>query len=189
MLKLDLNQPNRVTFDEITRKGVKKGMEHPRTIDIDLFNAQQTRRILDRLVGYKLSPFLWRTVRRGLSAGRVQSVAVRLIDDREKEIEAFKPVEYWNLDAQLGAQGSTRKFTARLEATADGKKLAVNNQQEADSILKELEGAEYAVSELKKGQRKKNACAPVYHQYAAAGSQPPLGLYRAAHHARGPNAV
>ena len=160
MLKLDLNQPNRVTFDEITRKGVKKGMEHPRTIDIDLFNAQQTRRILDRLVGYKLSPFLWRTVRRGLSAGRVQSVAVRLIDDREKEIEAFKPVEYWNLDAQLGAQGSTRKFTARLEATADGKKLAVNNQQEADSILKELEGAEYAVSELKKGQRKKTPAPP-----------------------------
>ena len=93
ILGLDPHEPNRVTFDEITKKGVKEGMAHPRAIDEDLFNAQQARRILDRLVGYKLSPFLWRKVRRGLSAGRVQSVAVRLIDDREKEIESFKPEE------------------------------------------------------------------------------------------------
>ena len=91
ILGLDPHEPNRVTFDEITKKGVQKGMANPRAIDEDLFNAQQARRILDRLVGYKLSPFLWRKVRRGLSAGRVQSVAVRLIDDREKEIENFKP--------------------------------------------------------------------------------------------------
>ena len=91
ILGLDPHEPNRVTFDEITKKGVKEGMAHPRAINEDLFNAQQARRVLDRLVGYKLSPFLWRKVRRGLSAGRVQSVAVRIIDDREKEIEAFKP--------------------------------------------------------------------------------------------------
>ena len=102
ILGLDPHEPNRVTFDEITKKGVQKGMANPRAIDEDLFNAQQARRILDRLVGYKLSPFLWRKVRRGLSAGRVQSVAVRLIDDREKEIENFKPEEYWNVDATLG---------------------------------------------------------------------------------------
>lgn len=160
MLKLDLNALNRVTFDEITKKGVQKGMENPRTIDIDLFNAQQTRRILDRLVGYKLSPFLWRTVRRGLSAGRVQSVAVRLIDDREKEIESFVPVEYWNLDALLIAAGSTKKFTARLDATANGEKLTVSSQQQADKILKELDNAIYTVTELKKGQRKKTPAPP-----------------------------
>ncbi|MEG0110104.1 MAG: toprim domain-containing protein, partial [Oscillospiraceae bacterium] len=99
LLGLDVTKTNRVTFGEITKKGVTTGMANPRTIDMDLFNAQQARRILDRLVGYKLSPFLWRKVRRGLSAGRVQSVAVRLIVDREKEIEAFIPKEYWNIDA------------------------------------------------------------------------------------------
>ena len=102
ILGLDPHGNNRVTFDEITKKGVQEGMAHPRAIDEDLFNAQQARRVLDRLVGYKLSPFLWRKVRRGLSAGRVQSVAVRIIDDREKEIETFKPEEYWNIDASFG---------------------------------------------------------------------------------------
>ena len=107
-------EENRVTFGEITKKGVTQGMAAPRAIDMDLFNAQQARRVLDRLVGYKLSPFLWKKVRRGLSAGRVQSVAVRLIVDREKEIEAFKPEEYWNIDALLSPPSSTKKFTARL---------------------------------------------------------------------------
>ena len=127
ILGLDPHAPNRVTFDEITKKGVKEGMAHPRAIDEDLFNAQQARRVLDRLVGYKLSPFLWRKVRRGLSAGRVQSVAVRLIRDRELEIENFKPDEYWNLDALLSAAGDKSEFTARLAATADGKKLTVTD--------------------------------------------------------------
>ena len=121
ILGLDPHEPNRVTFDEITKKGVQKGMANPRAIDEDLFNAQQARRILDRLVGYKLSPFLWRKVRRGLSAGRVQSVAVRLIDDREKEIENFKPEEYWNVDATLGT--GHKSFTARLASDSTGKKL------------------------------------------------------------------
>ena len=160
VLGLDHDLVNRVTFDEITRKGVQEGMAHPRAIDVNLFHAQQARRVLDRLVGYKLSPFLWRKVRRGLSAGRVQSVAVRLIDDREKEIEAFKPEEYWNLDATLSAPGSTRRFTARLDATVGGKKMAVKNKAEADAILKALEGADYTVAELKKGQRKKTPAAP-----------------------------
>ena len=121
ILGLDPAAPNRVTFDEITKKGVQEGMAHPRAIDMDLFNAQQARRELDRLVGYKLSPFLWRKVRRGLSAGRVQSVAVRLIRDRELEIENFNPEEYWNLDARLKTQDGAA-FTARLAAKADGTK-------------------------------------------------------------------
>ena len=153
ILGLDPHEPNRVTFDEITKKGVKEGMAHPRAIDEDLFNAQQARRVLDRLVGYKLSPFLWRKVRRGLSAGRVQSVAVRLIDDREKEIESFKPDEYWNVDATLGA--GHKSFTARLAADAKGKKLLPKNEAEARAIEKGLEGAEYVVAELKKGKRAK----------------------------------
>ena len=153
ILGLDPHAPNRVTFDEITKKGVKEGMAHPRAIDEDLFNAQQARRVLDRLVGYKLSPFLWRKVRRGLSAGRVQSVAVRLIDDREKEIESFKPDEYWNVDVTLGA--GHRNFTARLATDSKGKKLLPKNEAEARAIEKGLEGAEYVVAELKKGKRAK----------------------------------
>ena len=153
ILGLDPHEPNRVTFDEITKKGVKEGMAHPRAIDEDLFNAQQARRVLDRLVGYKLSPFLWRKVRRGLSAGRVQSVAVRLIDDREKEIENFKPDEYWNVDATLGA--GHKSFTARLASDSKGKKLLPKNEAEARAIEKGLEGAEYVVTELKKGKRAK----------------------------------
>ena len=153
ILGLDPSAPNRVTFDEITKKGVKEGMAHPRAIDEDLFNAQQARRVLDRLVGYKLSPFLWRKVRRGLSAGRVQSVAVRLIDDREKEIESFKPDEYWNVDATLGA--GHKSFTARLATDANGKKLLPKSEAEARAIEKGLEEAEYVVAELKKGKRAK----------------------------------
>ena len=128
-------------------------MAHPRAIDEDLFNAQQARRVLDRLVGYKLSPFLWRKVRRGLSAGRVQSVAVRLIDDREKEIENFKPDEYWNVDATLGA--GHKSFVARLATDANGKKLLPKSEAEARAIEKGLEGASYVVSELKRGKRAK----------------------------------
>ena len=153
VLGLDPAAPNRVTFDEITKKGVKEGMAHPRAIDMNLFNAQQARRELDRLVGYKLSPFLWRKVRRGLSAGRVQSVAVRLIRDRELEIEAFQPDEYWNIDAEFG-KGRTA-FTARLSATADGKKLAVTNKQQADAILAALAGKDYTVTQVDKGRRRR----------------------------------
>ena len=163
ILGLDPAAPNRVTFDEITKKGVKEGMAHPRAINIDLFNAQQARRELDRLVGYKLSPFLWRKVRRGLSAGRVQSVAVRRIRDRELEIENFKPDEYWNIDAALYPQtqsNSKNGFTARLAATADGKKLTVTNKEQADTIVAALDGKSYTISKLEKGKRRRQPAPP-----------------------------
>ena len=160
ILGLDPSAPNRVTFDEITKKGVKEGMAHPRAINIDLFNAQQARRELDRLVGYKLSPFLWKKVRRGLSAGRVQSVAVRLIRDRELEIENFKPDEYWNIDALLNPQGEKGEFTARLAATADGKKLTVTNKQQGDGILAALDGKDYTITKIEKGKRRRQPSPP-----------------------------
>ena len=160
ILGLDPSAPNRVTFDEITKKGVKEGIAHPRAINIDLFNAQQARRELDRLVGYKLSPFLWKKVRRGLSAGRVQSVAVRLIRDRELEIENFKPDEYWNIDALLNPQGEKGEFTARLAATADGKKLTVTNKQQADGILAALDGRDYTITKIEKGKRRRQPSPP-----------------------------
>ena len=160
ILGLDPHGNNRVTFDEITKKGVKEGMAHPRAINIDLFNAQQARRELDRLVGYKLSPFLWKKVRRGLSAGRVQSVAVRLIRDRELEIENFKPDEYWNIDALLNPQGEKGEFTARLAATADGKKLTVTNKQQADGILAALDGRDYTITKIEKGKRRRQPSPP-----------------------------
>ena len=161
ILGLDPAAPNRVTFDEITKKGVKEGMARPRAINIDLFNAQQARRELDRLVGYKLSPCLWRKVRRGLSAGRVQSVAVRLIRDRELEIENFKPDEYWNIDAALYPQSNSKNgFTARLAATADGKKLTVTNKEQADTIVAALDGKSYTISKLEKGKRRRQPAPP-----------------------------
>ena len=160
ILGLDPAAPNRVTFDEITKKGVKEGMAHPRAINIDLFNAQQARRELDRLVGYKLSPFLWKKVRRGLSAGRVQSVAVRLIRDREIEIENFKPDEYWNIDALLHPQGEKGEFTARLAAMADGKKLTVTDKQQADAVLAALDGKDYTITKIEKGKRRRQPAPP-----------------------------
>ena len=160
ILGLDPSEPNRVTFDEITKKGVQEGMAHPRAINMDLFNAQQARRELDRLVGYKLSPFLWRKVRRGLSAGRVQSVAVRLIRDREIEIEKFQPQEYWNIDATLHPQGSRTAFVARLTAGADGKKLTVTDKQQADAIVASLDGKPYTIAKLEKGKRRRQPAPP-----------------------------
>ena len=160
ILGLDPSAPNRVTFDEITKKGVKEGMAHPRAINIDLFNAQQARRELDRLVGYKSSPLLWKKVRRGMSAGRVQRLAVRLIRDRELEIENFKPDEYWNIDALLNPQGEKGEFTARLAATADGKKLTVTNKQQADGILAALDGRDYTITKIEKGKRRRQPSPP-----------------------------
>ncbi|HIV86668.1 MAG TPA: type I DNA topoisomerase, partial [Candidatus Pygmaiobacter gallistercoris] len=160
LLGLDVAAQDRVTFGEITKKGVTEGMAHPRAIDLDLVNAQQARRVLDRLVGYKLSPFLWRKVRRGLSAGRVQSVAVRLIVDRQKEIDAFVPEEYWNLDAQLSAPDSSKTFMARLAADAAGEKIEVTEKEQADRILAALEGKEYRVTKITRGSRKKTPAPP-----------------------------
>ena len=160
LLGLPVDKANRVTFGEITKKGVTQGMASPRAIDMDLFNAQQARRVLDRLVGYKLSPFLWRKVRRGLSAGRVQSVAVRLIVDREKEIEAFVPQEYWNLDAVLSPPASQKRFNARLYGTAAGKKLEVASEAAAAAIVQGLDGQDYTVTKLTRGSRKKVPAPP-----------------------------
>lgn len=159
MLKLDMNDDNRVAFNEITKTGVKNGMSHPHKIDVDLVNAQQARRILDRLVGYELSPFLWKKVKRGLSAGRVQSVAVRLVVDRENEIRAFVPKEYWSIDAKFTAPSSRKVFDAALVAV-DGEKLEIPNQAEADDLLARLENAEYTVKSVKKRVTKKQPAPP-----------------------------
>ena len=159
LLGLELDENNRVEFNEITKTGVKTGMEHPRAIDKDLVDAQQARRILDRLVGYKLSPFLSQKIRRGLSAGRVQSVAVRIIVDREEEIRAFKPEEYWSIDAKFIPKGSRKTFTASLYGNAQGK-LSIGTKQQADQILADLEGAQYTVQKVKNGTRKKAPAPP-----------------------------
>jgi DNA topoisomerase-1 len=162
ILNLDVKDANRVTFNEITKTGITTGMEHPRTIDMDLVNAQQARRILDRLVGYKLSPFLSQKIRRGLSGGRVQSVAVRIIVDREEEIKAFKPEEYWSIDGKFApAKGTSRKqFLASLYGTADGQKLKISKKEEADKILADVKDADYTVTKVKKGTRHKKPAPP-----------------------------
>lgn len=159
LLKLDMEENNRVAFNEITKTGVKTGMSNPHKIDVDLVNAQQARRILDRLVGYELSPFLWKKVKRGLSAGRVQSVAVRLVVDRENEIRKFVPKEYWSIDAKFTAPSSRKVFDAAL-VSVDGEKLEIPNQTEADGILKRLENAEYTVASVKKRVTKKQPAPP-----------------------------
>lgn len=159
LLNISENAPVRVTFNEITKSGVQYGMSHPRTINTNVVDAQQARRVLDRIVGYKLSPFLWKKVRRGLSAGRVQSVAVRIIVDRENEIRAFKSQEYWSVDAKLTAASSKKAFAAKL-AEVDGQKAEIADKAHADDILKRLEGAEYVVTALKKSQRKKQPAPP-----------------------------
>ncbi len=159
ILKLDLNSLNRVTFSEITRAGVKEGMAHPRKIDMDLVNAQQARRILDRLVGYKISPFLWKKIQPNLSAGRVQSVAVRIIVDRENEIRAFVPEEYWTIDAKFLAESSKKPFSAKFYGK-DGKKLELKSEEEANAVLAALKDASYAVGAVKKGIRRKSPAPP-----------------------------
>lgn len=159
LLGLDMKDKNRVTFNEITKKGVQNGMAKPRAIDIDFVNAQQARRILDRLIGYKLSPFISQKIRRGLSAGRVQSVALRLVVDREEEIRAFKPEEYWSIDAKFTNPPERKTFAAAFYGTK-GEKIKIENKEQSDKILSELDGAEYVVTGVKKGTRKKNPTPP-----------------------------
>jgi len=149
----------RVEFNEITKSGVQNGMSHPRAINTDLVNAQQARRILDRLVGYKLSPFISQKIRRGLSAGRVQSVALRIIVDRENEIRKFKPEEYWTVDAKFIPKGSRKAFSASLYSDKNGK-IKIQNAEQADKIEADLEGAEYIVTKVKHGTRKKSPAPP-----------------------------
>ncbi len=158
LLDLDLSQANRVTFNEITRTGINNGMANPRQVDIDMVNAQQARRILDRLVGYKLSPFVSQKIRRGLSAGRVQSVAVRLIVDKEDEINKFVPEEYWSLDARF-TSSSRKVFSAAFAGDETGKVKLVSEEQ-TNSYISRLDGATYTVGSVKKGTRKKSPAPP-----------------------------
>ena len=149
----------RITFNEITKAAVKDSLKHARDIDMDLVNAQQVRRILDRMVGYKISPLLWAKIKRGLSAGRVQSVALRLIADREEEINAFLPEEYWTLNAALLVAGTKKVCEAHLHSK-NGEKLEIHSEKEMKAVLKELEGETYTVADVKKSERQKKAPLP-----------------------------
>ena len=159
LLDLDLNDLNRVKFNEINKNSVTKGIENIEKIDIDLVNAQQARRILDRLVGYMLSPFISQKIRRGLSAGRVQSVAVRLVVDRENEIRAFVPEEYWTLDAKMLAPSSRKAFNATFVGDETGK-VKITNKEQSDMYLARLENAEYTAVSVKKGVRNRQPAPP-----------------------------
>ena len=157
-LKLDDKKMYRITFNEITKTAVKEALKHPRSIDIDMVDAQQTRRMLDRMVGYRISPLLWAKIKRGLSAGRVQSVALRIIGDREDEINAFIPEEYWTLDASFEVEGEKKPVTAKFYGR--DKKMTISSKAQLDQIMKDLEGASYQVQEVKKGERIKKAPLP-----------------------------
>lgn len=161
-LKLEEKKVYRITFNEITKNAVKESFKNPREIDMSLVNAQQARRMLDRMVGYRISPLLWAKIKRGLSAGRVQSVALRIICDREDEINAFIPEEYWTLDAVLKVKGEKKPLIAKYHAKkSDGIKYQeISSKQEMDKILKELEGAEFKVFDIKKGERIKKSPMP-----------------------------
>ncbi|HIR93610.1 MAG TPA: type I DNA topoisomerase [Candidatus Egerieimonas intestinavium] len=158
-LNLDEKKMRRITFNEITKSAVKESIKHARDIDMNLVNEQQVRRMLDRMVGYRISPVLWAKIKRGLSAGRVQSVALRIIDDREREINDFIPEEYWSLDAVFEVPGEKRPLTAKFYGSGK-KKMSIGSQEELNEILKNLEGASFRVAEVKKGERTKKAPLP-----------------------------
>ena len=158
-LKLEGKKVYRISFNEITKSAVKASLKNARDIDMDLVDAQQARRVLDRIVGYKISPVLWAKVKRGLSAGRVQSVALRIIADREDEIAAFIPEEYWSLDANFKVKGEKKPLVAKFYGTKD-EKITIHNEEEMNKILAELEDAEYKVVDVKRGERSKKAPLP-----------------------------
>ena len=159
ILGIDPNSICRVTFNEITKETVQKSIKEPRSIDMNLTDAQQARRVLDRIVGYKISPVLWKKVKRGLSAGRVQSVAVKLIVDREEEIEKFIPEEYWNINLVASDKKTKTKFDCKFVGK-DGKKLELHSEKEVNEILSQLEGAKYVVTDIKKGEKKRTPAPP-----------------------------
>ena len=158
-LKLDEKKMRRITFNEITKNAVKASLKNPRDIDMNLVDAQQARRELDRMVGYKISPLLWAKVKRGLSAGRVQSVTLRIIADREAEIDAFIPEEYWSLEAVLKVKGERRPLTAKFYGT-EKEKMTIHSKKEMDEILKALENAEFQITDIKKSERIRKAPLP-----------------------------
>ena len=160
-LKIDPNSQCRITFNEITKKAVKDAVDSPRTVDMDLVNAQQARRILDRLVGYELSPLLWRKIQKGLSAGRVQSVTVRLVEDRDAEIDAFVPEEYWNVSCTVSSDGE--KFKVKYVGTMAGGKLSKDKltcKEEADSVINDVKGKDLTAASVKKGKKERNPYPP-----------------------------
>lgn len=157
-LKLDPKKQYRITFNEITKGAVKESLKHARAIDMDLVDAQQTRRMLDRMVGYRISPLLWQKVKRGLSAGRVQSVALRIIGDREDEINAFIPQEYWTLDVKLLPEGEKKSLVAKFYG--QDKKMTISSKEELDEILAKIKGADFVVEEVRKSERSKKAPLP-----------------------------
>ena len=159
MLDIDDNSKCRITFNEITKNAVINAIKNPREIDHSLVNAQQARRILDRIVGYRISPLLWKKVKKGLSAGRVQSVAVRLICDREEEIENFVPEEYWTIIANLTKKGSKSTIKAKFHGIGN-KKLELKNKEQVDEILTGIAKHDFLVSKVKKGERKRNPSPP-----------------------------
>ena len=156
LLGIDMTSPCRIVFNEITSKAIKEAIKNPRPIDLRLVDAQQARRVLDRLVGYQISPLLWRKIRRGLSAGRVQSAALKIICDRENEIRAFKPEEYWTITAEFR---KNRKFEAKLTEFR-GKKLVIKDKEQNDSILDELGKGAYSVKSLEEKDRMRKPAAP-----------------------------
>ncbi len=158
-LKLDDKKMCRITFKEVTKNSVKSSLRNPRKIDMDLVDAQQARRILDRMIGYRISPVLWEKIKRGLSAGRVQSVVLRMICDREEQINAFIPKEYWTLDVNLLEEGEKKGFTAKYYGEKDGKK-EIESKEELDQIIDDIKDADYQVKEVKKGERLRNAPMP-----------------------------
>jgi len=158
-LKLDKKKMRRITFNEITKNAVKASLKAARDIDMNLVDAQQARRILDRMVGYRISPLLWAKVKRGLSAGRVQSVALRLVADREDEINAFIPEEYWTLDAVLKVKGEKRPLTAKFYGT-DKKKMTIRSEEELNEILKQVENADFKIMDIKTSERIRRAPLP-----------------------------
>lgn len=158
-LKLEDKDINRISFNEITKNAVKTSIKEPRKIDMNLVNAQQSRRMLDRMVGYKISPLLWAKIKRGLSAGRVQSVALRIICDREEEINAFIPEEYWTIDAILNIEGMKKPVTARLTSDSKGK-VTIGSEEDVNRIMKDLEGCDFAVDDIKNSERVKKAPLP-----------------------------
>ncbi len=158
-LKLADKKTYRISFNEITKNAVKASLKNAREIDMDLVDAQQARRVLDRVVGYRISPLLWAKVKRGLSAGRVQSVALRIIADREEEINAFIPEEYWTLDADLKVEGEKKLLTAKFYGT-EKKKMTIRSREELDEILKEVDTADYTIEDIKKSERTKKAPVP-----------------------------
>jgi len=157
ILEIPQDKKCRITFNEITKNAVKAAITQPRVIDKDLVDAQQARRVLDRIVGYKISPLLWKKVKKGLSAGRVQSVATKLLCDRENEINAFIPEEYWTVDAILSQ--NRKSFTAKYYGKG-GKKFVPSNKADADRIISEIEGAQFIVKDVKKGKREKSPAPP-----------------------------